>query len=181
VTADEVELCLAGDLEPVVRLLFESEGYRVRASETSVLISDRLLRSGTRAVVQIVEPIPPLCRSALDLILGARLHGAVLRTELHLLPHAARSAQRELCVVSRGVAQLAARSPQLSARQRDVLRLLSEGAVTREIASEVCASQATVKRELRVLCAAFGVRTRFQLALVVGESAVFRRDLQEPP
>jgi DNA-binding CsgD family transcriptional regulator len=53
----------------------------------------------------------------------------------------------------------------VTARQLDVLRLLSEGKSTREIADELRLSQTTVRNHVAGLMAALGVHTRLQAVI----------------
>lgn len=63
-------------------------------------------------------------------------------------------------------------SPRLTAREREVMRLLLEGCSNKEIGSELGVSESAIKASLQQLFAKTGVRTRSQLVRV----ALERRD-----
>jgi two-component system nitrate/nitrite response regulator NarL len=63
-------------------------------------------------------------------------------------------------------------SPRLTARERDVMRLLLEGCSNKEIGAELGVSESAIKASLQQLFAKTGVRTRSQLVRV----ALERRD-----
>ena len=51
----------------------------------------------------------------------------------------------------------------LTSRERDVMRLLVEGATNREIAQQLTISMGTVKKHVSNICSKFGVQRRTQL------------------
>jgi DNA-binding NarL/FixJ family response regulator len=53
----------------------------------------------------------------------------------------------------------------LSPRERDVLKLLTEGLTNREIAARLFISEATAKLHVRRICGKLGVRNRTEAAL----------------
>jgi len=87
-----------------------------------------------------------------DVRLSAR-SGALLRLIVIELRRAVRIEER-LCRGAR---------PRLSARQRQVIELVLKGRSSKEIASDLRISVRTVDEHIGLICAKFGVRSRFEL------------------
>ncbi len=122
------------------------------------------------AVVLVFAPSPSLrlARAALGAGAGGLLH-AGMRPEQVL--RAVRAAFRGETVLPRGLLSEwvdEQRPPDLgvllSARQREILGLLAEGATNAEIAGRLYLSESTVKQHLRAAYKALGVRNRREAA-----------------
>jgi DNA-binding NarL/FixJ family response regulator len=62
--------------------------------------------------------------------------------------------------------------PHLTPRQLEVLRLLSEGRSTAEIATELGLRETTVRNYIANLLAALGVHTRLQAVIAAGKTGL---------
>ncbi|MGV3519453.1 response regulator [Luteitalea sp.] len=145
-----------GDASAVtlVRQLRERQ-YAARILLVTAGLPDRdaleLVRLGISGIVHKQHSPEALQRSILDVASGA----------VHI-------EQRYLQSLIQSAADAPAR-PRLTAREREVIRLLLEGLSNKEIGSELGVSEGAVKASLQQLFAKTGVRTRSQLVRIALE------------
>lgn len=139
---------------PFVRQLRERR-YAARILLVTAGLPDRdaleLVRLGISGIVHKQHSPDALQRSILDVASGA----------VHI-------EQRYLQTLVQSAADGPVR-PRLTARERDVVRLLLEGLSNKEIAVELGVSESAIKASLQQLFAKTGVRTRSQLVRIALE------------
>ncbi len=144
-----------GGVEATRRITAEDAGVRVVMLTMSNLGEDVFLalRSGAHGYLSKNEP-PERLRDYL---------ASVMRGEAALSSTIAAKVLAEFGTTGAGVPSRAA--DHLSPRERDVLRLLVDGLSNDEIATELCLSEATVKKHLGRVMTKLHMKNRVQVAV----------------
>ena len=129
-----------------------------------LLVSDHCCRDDRRVDVLVAQDSPRRCQEALDAVLGGRARAVVLWDEPSALTATVEALQQGASVIPERVIQLALTAPQLSARQRMTLQLVSAGRSNADISTALCQSASTTKRDLAELLELFDATNRAGLS-----------------
>jgi DNA-binding NarL/FixJ family response regulator len=161
--------CLATADSAVVAPVLEG----VRVLVLAVDLSDPEAAATVRAACEqtpgtaVVVVTPPGRDWEVRRALRAGAHGIVFDSDLHrTLPAAVRAVAAGLVAVPRAVRHQAVK-PVFSAREREILGLVAEGATNREIADRLFLAESTVKSHLSTAFTKLGVRSRAEAAALV--------------
>ena len=154
-------------------------------SPSSIILGMNGAKSLSEGVKQVREANPGASVLVFGLQLDLPLARAALRAGAHGFIHAAMRPEqivRAIEVVAEGeivvprellgylVAKDSADLNVLSARQREILKLVGEGLTNAQIAKELLLSESTVKQHLRAAYKVLGVKNRTEAAKLIRES-----------
>jgi DNA-binding NarL/FixJ family response regulator len=139
-------------------------------------IADRCPSEG-RVSVLVVRDEPAACQDAIAAIVQGRAGSIVLWNEPGALPIALDAIAERSTLVPTRVFDLASEAPQVSDRQRRVLRLMAAGRSNQAIAQSLRQSLSTVKRDVAELLDLFDVPNRAALISASGALGFTHRDL----
>jgi DNA-binding NarL/FixJ family response regulator len=161
--------CLATADSAVVAPVLEGVRVLVLAVDLSDAEAAAVVRAACEQTPQtaIVVVTPPGRDWEVRRALRAGACGIVFDGELErTLPAAVRAVAAGLVAVPRAVRHQAVK-PVFSAREREILGLVAEGATNREIADRLFLAESTVKSHLSTAFTKLGVRSRAEAAALV--------------
>ena len=130
------------------------------------LVTDRVDSGHPRVILVVVDLTPALAQTAVAAFLAGDVAAILLAEQASSLPEVVGLAQRRQASIPVAVLEAGARTPVLSARELDVLRVLTTGRSNRQIAARLHVSEATVKRDVARMLEMFGCATRLELGFL---------------
>jgi DNA-binding CsgD family transcriptional regulator len=139
-----------------------------QAGPATVVLTDRAprgLRGPVRAVVLIAAPVASACQQAVHALTEGHVDAVVSRDDIEQLPRILEAVEHGVATVPAQVLRLARQVHELNEREQAMLALVARGATNARLATTLCISHATVKRDLAALLVRFGVSCRTELSV----------------